>query len=181
MSRADDAPSDAWDAENWERVWSGAGERLFVERQTTDDYTRHRFRSNGPGDGAVVVARAGSATLFIQIARPVLGLRLLELPRGQAETDDQSALVTADRELNEETGWRLGSGVTLGKVWPDSGLSGDGVHVVLTHDPVPPEPHASAEFSVRWLEADEISHAVQAGEIRDAISLAALVVAGGAV
>lgn len=160
----------------WTRVWTAPGERLLVESQPAGDHVRHRFRSNEPGDGAVVVVRRDGRVLFGHHDRPVVGRLLLELPRGQADPEDGGPLVTAGRELAEETGYVAETAVDLGRVWPDSGLSGDGVHVVLVDaaaDPPATGPAPELEV-VEWLDDTEIATAVADGRLRDAISLAAL-------
>lgn len=161
---------------SWTRVWTAPGERLLVEAQTAGDHVRHRFRSNEPGDGAVVVVRREGRVLFAHHDRPVVDRLLLELPRGQADVEDAGPLATARRELAEETGYVASSGVDLGRVWPDSGLSGDGVHVVLVEAASDPDPNGPApELEVvEWLDDSEIRQAVADGRLRDAISLAAL-------
>ena len=159
----------------WRVVWRGAGERLFVERQHGSDHPRHRFRSNEPGDGAVVIVRdEDGRVLLLEIHRHVLGRTLLELPRGQAEADDPDPVATATRELLEESGHTMTGGRVLGQVYPDSGLSGDAVHVVVATG-VTRGSADGAEFPVQhWLDADELADAVRRGELRDGISLAAL-------
>ena len=163
-------------AGEWTRVWSADGERLVVEARVDGDHTRHRFRSNTGGDGAVVVVRREDQILFIRHDRPVIDRTLLELPRGQAEADDAGPVATAARELAEETGWELQHGAALGRVWPDTGLSGDGVNVVLAdaarrRRPDGPEPEFPDQ---QWLDRAEITAAIREGSLRDAISLAAL-------
>lgn len=163
-------------SESWSRVWTAPGERLLVESQSAGDHVRHRFRSNEPGDGAVVVVRREGRVLFVHHDRPVVGRVLLELPRGQADATDAGPLATARRELAEETGYGVETAVDLGRVWPDSGLSGDGVHVVLVEaasDPPATGPAPELEV-IEWLDDLEISKAVADGRLRDAISLAAL-------
>lgn len=165
----------------WEVVWRDPGERMLVERQHgRDGHVRHRFRSNEPGDGAVVLVEDAGRVLFIEIARPVTGRVLWELPRGQAEPEDDGPLATAARELLEETGLRCAHLEHLGAVWPDSGLSGDSVHVVRARGPLPLQDVdvARAELTaVRWLRPAEIADAVRSGRLRDAISMAALALA----
>lgn len=161
--------------ETWSVVWNDPRERLIVERQQGSDIARHRFRSNAPGDGAVVVPlREDGAVLFIEIYRPALGQTLWELPRGQAEEDDAGPLETAQRELLEETGHRMGRGLLLGEVYPDSGLSGDGVHVVVASGTVPVQVDECECPQQHWLSPSEIRGAIRAGKVRDAITLAAL-------
>lgn len=161
----------------WSVVWSDPHERLFVERQHGSDHTRHRFRSNEPGDGAVVVACRGDRVLFVEVYRHVIGRTLLELPRGQADASDDGPVATAARELWEETGYRMDGGRALGRVWPDTGLCGDGVHVVTTFDPEPERVEEAEYTTLRWMGPAERAEALAAGELRDAISLAALALA----
>lgn len=170
-------PASGADAGEWRVVWRSEGERLLVERQHGSDHPRHRFRSNEPGDGAVVVARDGEGrVLFLEIARPIVGRTLLELPRGQADAEDADPVETAARELLEESGHRMTGGTVLGRIWPDSGLCGDGVHVVLATG-IERGAVEQAEYpQQRWLGADGLAAAVRDGEVRDAISLAALAV-----
>ena len=170
-----DAPSAG--AGDWRVVWRSEGERLFVERQHGSDHPRHRFRSNDPGDGAVVVARDGEGrVLFLEIARPIVGCTLLELPRGQADAEDADPVETAARELLEESGHRMTGGTVLGRVWPDSGLCGDGVHVVVATGIERGAVEAAEHPQQRWLDPDALAAAVRDGEVRDAISLAAVAV-----
>lgn len=176
-----DDPTSPVRSDDWRIVWRGAGERLFVERQHGSDHPRHRFRSNEPGDGAVVVVRdEEQRVLLLEIHRHVIGRTLLELPRGQAEADDPDPITTAARELLEESGHTMTGGRVLGQVFPDSGLSGDGVHVVvatgLEHGAAD-----AAEFPLqRWLDEDEVADAIRRGKLRDGISLAALALVSAA-
>lgn len=161
--------------DDWRVVWRGAEDRLLVERQHGSDHPRHRFRSNEPGDGAVVIVRDDEQrVLLLEIHRHVIGRTLLELPRGQAEADDPDPVATATRELREESGYTMTGGRVLGQVWPDSGLSGDGVHVVLASGFMRGQVD-EAEFPRQsWLDEDELAGAVRRGELRDSISLSAL-------
>jgi 8-oxo-dGTP pyrophosphatase MutT (NUDIX family) len=163
--------------QDWTRTWASPDGRLVVEWATSDGVLRHRFRSDAEGDGAVVVAVRDGRTLFVEIDRPVVGVRLLELPRGQAEREDADPGVTALRELLEETGYVGSSARDVGIIWPDSGLCADAVHVVLVSDPVRSD--ASPEFlSQHWMTDEEVSEAVRSGRVRDGVSLAALSLVG---
>lgn len=147
----------------------------MVEQQHGGDWPRLRLRSNRDGDGAVVVGRrADGRVLFCEVERPIVGLTLLELPRGQAEPEDADAVATASRELLEETGHRLVRGRLLGRIYPDTGLLGDGVHVVVA-DEIELGDATAAEFPVQsWLDAAQVASAMRDGRIRDGISIAAL-------
>jgi ADP-ribose pyrophosphatase len=163
--------------QDWTRTWASPDGRLVVERATSGGVLRHRFRSDAEGDGAVVVPVRGGRTLFIEIDRPVVGERLLELPRGQAEREDADPGATALRELLEETGYLGSSARDVGTIWPDSGLCADAVHVVVVSDPVRSD--TRPEFLAQhWLTGEEVSEAVRSGRIRDGVSLAALALVG---
>lgn len=169
------------DATEWQTVWVSPGERMLVQSQTEAGYTRHRYVSNGEGDGAVAVAMADGKTLFIELFRPATGVRLVELPRGQADAEDGGdPRTTALRELFEETGWRAREAEVVGRAWSDSGLCGDHTNVVRCTDLEAPSPQqaALAEIShLRWFTPDEIRDGIAAGEIADGLSIAALAMA----
>lgn len=163
-------------APGWEDAWRSPNDRLVVQRQVGSEVVRHRFISNEPGDGAVVVVCRGDRLLFIAIDRPVVGERLWEMVRGQAEPEDGGAVATATRELLEETGLVMTDGEVIGRVWTDSGLSGDHVHVVLATE-VLAEPAADVIPEVtelHWLDHEEIDGAILDGRIADGLTLSVL-------
>lgn len=164
-------------ARRWREVWAAPGERLFVQACDEDGWTRHRVLSNAEGDGAVAVVVAGLRVLFVEVDRPAVGRTLWELPRGQADAADGSPLVTAARELLEETGLVAVESRLLGQIWAESGLSGDAVNVVLVRiDPL--AVRAAAEYSqLRWIDLDRFGQEIAGGRIRDGISISALALA----
>ena len=160
-------------ATSWTTAWTAAGERMIVERKQLTDYVKYRYISNGPGDGAVVIATDGGLTLFIDIYRPSVDRRLLELPRGQAEALDAGPIATAERELIEETGYGLVDPQHLGQIFSDTGLCGDAANVVRGQ--VSSNRQPAAEFAeLHWLSASQIDAHIASGRIRDGLSLAAL-------
>lgn len=66
--------------------------------------------------------------------------------------------------------------VVVGSVWPDSGLLGDRITVLVGRSTG--EPAAGAEFRVEWVAADDVPARIASGEIADGISISALVIAG---
>lgn len=112
--------------------------------------------------------------MFIEAYRLALDKTLWELPRGQADLGDRTPHDTARRELQEETGLAASDSVVLGKVYPDSGLSGDAVNVVhvIVEDLLPA---GNPEYALlRWLSLNEVQAAIADGRIRDGITLSAL-------
>lgn len=169
-------------ASEWTAVWRSPGERLFVESQTEENYTRHRFRSNGEGPGALAIALRHERVMFIRIFRPATGKTLLELPRGQGDICDQGdPEKTARRELEEETGWTSASTRIVGHVWPDSGLCADRTTIVLCEGLSEPSEIAREEAEhkqVYWLNAQEIRNFIVSGDIEDGQTMSALLKAG---
>lgn len=153
---------------------------MLVQAQTDDGYTRHRYVSNGEGDGAVAVVVRDERVLFVRLYRPATGRVLIELPRGQRDRDDANAVETAYRETLEETGWRASQGEIVGEAWPDSGLCGDCTQIVRFSSAEEPTEKslADAEVSdVLWLSDAEIRERIATGEIADGITISALVTA----
>lgn len=157
----------------WDVAW-GDGV-LEVQTRPADGYLLRRVVSVRPHAGAVVLAQDPDDRLvLIEVDRPIVGRRLLELPRGTSDPGDADPVATGLRELAEETGLRAGRAVALGTVWPDSGLLGDAIEVVLVHD-VRPDPAVAAEHhDLTWLTAEQVDAAILDGRLRDGISLAAL-------
>ena len=161
----------------WRDVWTAPGERLIVQARDEEGWTRHRILSNSEGDGAVAVVVDESRVLFIEAERPAIARRLWELPRGQADTADGSALATAARELLEETGLVAIETRLLGQIWAESGLSGDAVNVVLIRVDPRAVPAAAEYTALRWIEMNGIGHEIADNQVRDGISIAALALA----
>ncbi|MEU3980191.1 NUDIX hydrolase [Streptomyces sp. NPDC026672] len=137
---------------------------------------RHRVRVGGGRTGVVVLARRGDDILMVRQWRPTVGRWAWELPRGFGETDPVS---DALRELVEETGL-VGTAATVTAYMDvDSGLLENEVAVVevaVREDAVlRPDSAGDGEIAAaRWWSPDEIAKAIQAGELRDGFTLAAL-------
>lgn len=160
----------------WVDAWRAADERLVVQRSTSEGRLRHRVISNEPRDGVVVLARFADTIAFVDHDRPATGRRLLELPRGQGEETDPDEVAVGIRELHEETGLTLLDPVVVGRLWPDSGLLGDCVTVIVGRSTG--ETAAGAEFRVTWVAVDDTPARIASGEVADGISISALVLAG---
>ena len=161
-------------AREWRTVWRAADERLLVEARDEDGWVRHRTRTNEFGDGSVVIVRRGDRMLFVGADRQAVGRSLVELPRGQADASDVDPVDTARRELLEETGRVLGTADVLGQIYPESGLNGDAVNVVLGYEGSA-LPAAEAEYAEQfWLTSEDVRRGIAEGSIRDGITISAL-------
>ena len=98
-----------------------------------------------------------------------------------AELTDANPLATAHRELLEETGIDGGDGEFCGLIYPDSGLlatqTGLGLFVV-PHEGVHAGQTDGEVDEQAWFSKEEIRGLINCGELRDAISLAALTATG---
>lgn len=177
-------------ASQWTTEWSGQDDNahLSVERTTrlgtAGHYQLHRVRTGTPtGAGTVVVLTCRqedvTSVLLVHQVRPGPGVTLWELPRGSAEPTDRTLADTGRRELEEETGISVPEVRFLGVVYPDSGLLASKVGVVSAEmfDVQPASPKDAEADEVRWFTLDEVSELVASGELRDGISLSALLLA----
>jgi len=110
--------------------------------------------------------------------RHAAGLDLLELPAGTRD-EDEDPEVCARREIREETGMAAGKLEHLGGFYLAPGYSTEYMHVYLAtdlhHDPL--EADADEFLSLEAVPLAEALARAARGEIPDAKSLAALLIA----
>ena len=132
-----------------------------------------------------VIEHAGSVTLvpvdeanriwFVRQYRHAAGEYLLELPAGMLE-EGEPPVQCARREIREEIGMAAGRLEQLGSFFLAPGYSTETMVVFLARDlhTDPLEVDADEIISVEQIPVDRVYRMSQAGEIRDAKSLAAL-------
>lgn len=176
-------------AMEWTRVWEADNYPLRVESAPSRDaqghtWTQWRFAvGDTPYAGAVAVpvCPATGRVLLVHQDRVRIDRALWELPRGMAELSDSDPVETALRELHEETGVRASEGEFLGFIYPDSGLFAAQVGVVRIEIPSEAEgvdPRDGEVNDERWVSPTELRDLILSGELRDALSLSALLLAG---
>jgi 8-oxo-dGTP pyrophosphatase MutT (NUDIX family) len=101
-----------------------------------------------------------------------------EIPKGAFETfeRDEDPIVTAKRELLEETGAVAKKWIYLGFVHTLMGSTNDEVHLFEARNLVigVPKPDKNEVLQVRWVHFDQFWNMVKIGDITDATSIAAL-------
>lgn len=116
--------------------------------------------------------------LFVRQYRHAAGMDLLELPAGTLEAGEDPA-VCAARELREETGFAADKIEKIGDFYLAPGYSTEFMHVYLAqalrHDPL--EADADEFLSVEKIPLADAFHMAEKGEMPDAKSLAALLLA----
>jgi ADP-ribose pyrophosphatase len=141
-----------------------AGERTF-EREVVSY-----------GQAVVLVPVDGDGRLlFVRQYRHAVAAWLLELPAGGIDDHDASPEAAALRELREETGYR-GTLTRLGGFFLAPGYSDEYQHIFAARDLVEDalDPDEDEDLRPARLALDEALTAIDAGEIRDAKSIAAL-------
>jgi len=142
------------------------------QRVTRLDVVRH------PGASAVVPVTDGGTVILIHQFRHAIGGYLYEVPAGTL-SPGESPEACAQREVEEETGYRPGRLVRLGAIVTAPGFSDEQIHLFLAtglqrtrqsldHDEV---------LTVVEMPLDEAMAKIQDNTIRDAKSIAALVLA----
>jgi ADP-ribose pyrophosphatase len=105
-----------------ETVWEGRF--IVAKRRGKWEYVS---RTRGVSAAVILAIDEGHAILVEQYRVPV-GARCIELPAGLVgdETEGEEAAAAAIRELEEETGYRAGRMVDLGRFHASAGMSSEG-------------------------------------------------------
>jgi len=135
-----------------------------------------------------IVSHAGAVTilpvdeegniLFIRQYRHAAGEEILELPAGvidNGETQDACAL----RELREETGMTAKNVILLGEFYLAPGYSTEYMYVYFAHglSPAPLPQDEDEQINVERIPIEKAYRMASHGEIRDAKTLAAMLLA----
>jgi len=130
--------------------------------------------------GSVIILPldADGQLLFVRQYRHAAGLELLELPAGTLDKDE-SPEACATREVREETGMAAGKLEPMGGFYLVPGYSTEYMHVYLAtdlrYDPL--EADADEFLTVERFPLKEALVMFESGEIQDAKSLAAILLA----
>ena len=129
--------------------------------------------------GVVPVTPDGDVILVRQF-RPPIRADLAEIPAGLLDVDGEDALTCAERELFEETGFRLTEIAFLGGVYLSPGFTDEYMHLFWARtEPVPVgEPEHGIEV-VRMPLRRVVAEA-RAGKVRNASTALALLLAAAA-
>ena len=100
---------------------------------------------------------------------------ILELPAGTREPDEEW-LACAQRELQEETGYRAENWISLGHVWPAPGLTNEEMAIYLASglSPAPLPADADEEIEVEKMPLRDLAKMALDGRLMDAKSVVAL-------
>lgn len=163
------------------RLGAGVLNRFERDHLLVGDGTSiRRDRLTHPG-AVVVVAHEEDAVWFLRQWRPVVGEWTWELPAGLLEPGELP-VETAARECEEEIGRRPGALTALGTVLTSPGILAERCHVfeadLLQHVPPRPDEHEEALAERRLIPMRDVPGHVTSGLVANALSLAALGLAG---
>lgn len=127
-----------------------------------------------PGGAAVVCEYEGKIA-FVRQYRYAYGEELLEIPAGKLEKGEDPMLA-AMRELSEETGFRAERLSLLTVLYPSPGYTNEKIYLYAAHGVTRGQSHLDeGEFlDLVMLPVEEALRMVQDGVLRDAKSIAAL-------
>ncbi len=138
-----------------------------------DDHQAERTVVTHPGAVAVLALDDAQRVLMIRQYRHPVGRQLWEIPAGLRDTDGESPLETAQRELLEETGYRAREWHTLVDYFTSPGFSTERIRIFLARglEPVAGDAHErehEEKFLVTgWVPLEEAMRLVLAGKLHN--------------
>jgi ADP-ribose diphosphatase len=156
-------------------AYDGSLFRVVVERWGD----RRREIVEHPGSVAVVAIGRDHRVVFVRQPREAARAVLLELPAGTMEAGEDP-LVTAQRELREETGYGGGTWQRLGAVWTSPGFLRERMHLFLAEDVEPGAAAPEDDEEVELVLVPFAEAVAGAAELGDAKTIAGLLLASAA-
>jgi 8-oxo-dGDP phosphatase len=143
------------------------------------DVVRH------PGAVAVLAIDDSEQVLMVRQYRHPVGHLLWELPAGLRDVDSEAPLVTAQRELFEETGYRAAQWRTLVDFFTSPGMSSERVRIFLARgmSEVPAAErhfaprHEEASMRVAWIPLEAAVAGVFAGHLHNPTAVVGILAA----
>ena len=134
------------------------------------DYIHHR------GAAAVLPVLDDGRLLMVRQYRNALEKYIIELPAGALNDPEESGIVCAARELEEETGYRSEDLEWLLTIRTTVALSNEKIDVYVARNLIPTRQHLDPnEFvEVKAYTLDELKQMIYTGEMEDAKTIAAI-------
>lgn len=154
------------------------GARFNVQRLTLtgeDGQVYQREVVRHPGAVVLLPILDDGRVVMIENTRPTVGETLLELPAGTREPAEEP-MVTASRELIEETGYTAGKLELIHEFYSAPGICDELMHLYRATALVAGDPDREATESIvnRIATRNEIRQWIAEGSIRDAKTLVGL-------
>jgi ADP-ribose pyrophosphatase len=129
-----------------------------------------------PGACVILPVKDDGTILIIRQFRPSLNKWLLELPAGTIEANE-TPIACAQRELEEETGYRANQLLELGTVTPMAGFCDEIQHLYVANGITASHRLQCDDdeiIEVLFLSLDQIEQKIISGEISDAKTIACI-------
>lgn len=162
-----------------ETVFSG---RIFEVRrdalQTADGLRYEREVVHHPGAVAIAPIDADGNVLMVRQYRHAAERSLLEIPAGVLESGE-SPDAAAQRELQEEVGFASRNLRALGGLYMSPGFCDEFIYIYIAKDLIPSElpGDEDEDITVERVPMERAERLIRLGEIQDAKSVAALLMA----
>jgi len=166
-----------------ELKYDGAIIRVRTDAVTQPDGTKaDREVVEHTGSVAVVAIDDARRVLLIRQYRHPAGQYLWELPAGLCDKPGEDPLVTARRELAEETGWTAADWSTLVDLYPSPGISTERCRIYQARGLRPGTPPGrrhdeESDLQQRWTPLAEAVFEVLSGNITNGLAVAGLLAA----
>ena len=163
-----------------EIILQGRAFKIRRDHLKTPDGRETKFEIVEHGGSVVIIPVDEQGNIwFVRQYRHAAGMDLLELPAGTRDSVDEPYEECAAREIREETGMEAGKLEDLGKFYLAPGYSTELMGVFLAtnlkHNPL--DPDADEFLSVEKMPVKDAIAMAERGEMPDAKSLAALLLA----
>jgi ADP-ribose pyrophosphatase len=130
-----------------------------------------------PGAAAVVPVDGDGQAILVRQYRHATGSWVLEVPAGKLDRPGEPPEECARREVEEETGYRVGRLEPLGWIWTTPGFSDEKIWLFVARDLTRTRPSLQSDevLTVTRLPLEDAARMALEGEIQDAKSVCALV------
>ena len=160
-----------------EKVFSGDLLHVFKDEAVLPDAsTGRREWIQHPGACAVVpLFENGDCVLIQQFRYPAQQL-FWEVPAGKIDRGEDP-FTTANRELEEETGYRSKEWTYIGHFYPAIGYADEVIHVYLAEGLIPGRQNTDEDefLSVYRVPFNEVVDMIHSGEINDAKTISSII------
>jgi ADP-ribose pyrophosphatase len=152
-----------------------------VEYETPDGERFTRAIVRHPGAVSVVALREDGRAVLVRQFRAAIDRDVLEIPAGKRDVEGEDPSTTAQRELEEEVGLRADTVELLVEFYNSPGFCDEHSYAYLATgltecDRAPIGPEESA-MTIEYVALDDVPKLIAAGELTDAKSIIALLMA----
>lgn len=147
---------------------------MLIDEKNTSiwDYVAHRHN----GGAAVVPVLEDGRILMVRQYRNAIDRSSLEIPAGAFDADQESGLICASRELEEETGYHSDNIEWLITLHSLVAFCNEKIEVFVAHDLIPSHQHLDEEefIDLKAYTIDELKDMIFSEKITDAKTVSAL-------